>query len=99
MTKIIFGQKNSLGDQNLKYMFLTVSAPGKVHLLGEHAVVYGRPALIAAINYRLYVSIQFQQDKKFIIKTSEREDLAREAITEFKKGISENQTALFPVDN
>lgn len=37
---------------------ITVSAPGKVHLLGEHSVVYGKPALLAAINLRLYASIQ-----------------------------------------
>ena len=24
--------------------------PGKIHLIGEHAVVYGEPAIIAAIN-------------------------------------------------
>ena len=39
-------------------MKVIVSAPGKVHLLGEHSVVYGKPALLTAINLRLYASIQ-----------------------------------------
>lgn len=39
-------------------MSITVSAPGKIHLLGEHAVVYGKPALLSAIDKRLYVTIR-----------------------------------------
>ena len=37
---------------------VTVSAPGKIHLMGEHAVVYGRPALLSAVNLRLSVSVE-----------------------------------------
>lgn len=37
---------------------ITISAPGKIHLLGEHAVVYGKPALLASINLRVTVHIQ-----------------------------------------
>lgn len=33
------------------------SAPGKIHFLGEHTVVYGKPALLAATNLRITVSI------------------------------------------
>ncbi len=36
---------------------ITVSVPSKVHLLGEHAVVYGKPALLAAIDKRISVAI------------------------------------------
>lgn len=37
---------------------ITVSVPGKIHLMGEHAVVYGKPALLSAINLRLSVTIE-----------------------------------------
>jgi mevalonate kinase len=43
---------------------IKVSAPGKIHLLGEHAVVYGKPALLAAINKRVFVEITSRSDKK-----------------------------------
>lgn len=34
------------------------SAPGKIHLIGEHAVVYGYPAIIAAINKRIKINLK-----------------------------------------
>ncbi len=37
---------------------LTISAPGKVHLVGEHAVVYGEPAIISAIGLRTTVKFE-----------------------------------------
>lgn len=37
-------------------MKVTVSVPGKIHLMGEHAVVHGAPALLTAIDRRMYVS-------------------------------------------
>jgi mevalonate kinase len=43
-------------------MKVTVSAPGKITLLGEHAVVYGKPALVSAIEKRLYVTIEGRSD-------------------------------------
>jgi len=41
---------------------IKTSAPGKVHLIGEHAVVYGEPAIITAIGNRTYVNISPAQD-------------------------------------
>lgn len=36
---------------------ITISVPSKVHLLGEHSVVHGKPALLAAINKRILITI------------------------------------------
>ncbi len=36
---------------------ITVSAPGKIHLLGEHTVVYGKPAILATVNLRTTVTL------------------------------------------
>lgn len=64
---------------------VTVSVPGKVHLMGEHAVVYGKPALLAAINLRLSVTIEEQTKKaatkdKIVITSKEPTDHVRYAI-------------------
>lgn len=39
-------------------MQITVSTPGKIILIGEHTVVYGFPAILTAINRRLYVTVR-----------------------------------------
>src|SRR3989338_7218031 len=60
-------------------MQFTVSAPGKIHLLGEHVVVYGKPALIAAIDKRLYATIKIKNSKVKI-----KNDLINKTIEVFK---------------
>jgi len=35
-----------------------VSAPGKLMLLGEHAVIYGKPCLVAAVDKRMEVEVE-----------------------------------------
>lgn len=37
---------------------VTVSAPGKLHISGEHSVVYGKPTLIVATTLRMYVTLE-----------------------------------------
>lgn len=36
---------------------ITFSAPGKIHLLGEHVVVYGKPALLATVDLKVTVTV------------------------------------------
>lgn len=48
---------------------IIVSAPGKIHFLGEHVVVYGKPALLAAIDKRCTVSISQRKDKLIEIRS------------------------------
>lgn len=46
---------------------VVVSVPGKIHLMGEHAVVLGKPALLSAINWRLYATVSQNKDGLQII--------------------------------
>ena len=57
-------------------MNVTVSVPGKVHLMGEHAVVYGKPALLAAINLRLRVAVESAENGVEIVSTESTDYVA-----------------------
>ena len=46
---------------------VTCSAPGKVYLFGEHAVVYGEPAIACAINKRISTSVKLVSSGKIKI--------------------------------
>lgn len=52
-------------------MSITVSAPGKIHLMGEHAVVHGSPALLTAIDRRL--TVRAEPADEFTIEADNRE--------------------------
>lgn len=59
-------------------MKIVVSAPGKIHLMGEHAVVHGAPALLAAVNRRLTVTIT--PADRLIIQSDVDDRLIHEAV-------------------
>lgn len=46
---------------------IKTSAPGNVFLLGEHSVVYGRPAMLASINKRTHVSGDMREDERVVV--------------------------------
>lgn len=60
------------------------SAPGKIHLIGEHSSVYGKPALLAAINKRLTVNIKISDKDAFF----EEDIKARDAVCAIRSYIS-----------
>ncbi|NHN48967.1 mevalonate kinase [Halostella sp. JP-L12] len=54
------------------------SAPGKVYLFGEHAVVYGEPAVPCAIERRARVTVEERADSKLRVHA---EDLSLDGFT------------------
>lgn len=51
----------------------TASAPAKVILFGEHFVVYDEPAIVLAIDNRIYVSTKLRDDEQIYIKSKDLE--------------------------
>ena len=57
---------------------VTASAPGKVYLFGEHAVVYGEPAVPCAIDTRARVTVEERSDDRLRVNA---EDLSLDGFT------------------
>jgi len=50
---------------------VVASAPGKVTLFGEHAIVYGYPAIVTAIGRRVWVTAESRNDDAVVIAASD----------------------------
>ena len=46
---------------------IKTSAPGNLFFFGEHAAVYGRPAICAAVDRRTYVELTERNDSKILV--------------------------------
>jgi mevalonate kinase len=51
-------------------MGVVASAPAKVILFGEHFVVYGEPAIVLAIDRRVYATVDRRTDKKIRVESA-----------------------------
>lgn len=50
---------------------VTVSAPGKLMLFGEHAVVYNHPCLVTAVDQRIRLEAEILEDSNFELEASD----------------------------
>ncbi len=62
---------------------VTVSAPGKLMLLGEHAVVYNRPCLVTAVDQRMRTTVEFLDSQDFELEAPDVN------VTAYKKSLSD----------
>ena len=62
---------------------IIVSAPGKLMLLGEHAVVYGRPCIVTAVGQRMKDTIELTDESVFQLNAPDV------AVTDYKKPMEE----------
>ncbi len=62
---------------------VTVSAPGKLMLFGEHAVVYDHPCLVTAVDQRIRLTAELLDEPNFELEASDVD------VTGYKKSISE----------
>lgn len=68
-------------------MKVTASAPGKLMLMGEHAVVYGAACLVTAVDQRLFVSAEEISGQKNVISAPQVKEtrFLEESIAAFRK--------------
>ncbi|MBI2613720.1 MAG: mevalonate kinase [Candidatus Levybacteria bacterium] len=62
---------------------ITVSAPGKLLLLGEHAVVYNHPCLVTAVDQRMRATVELINEPFFELQAPDVQ------IADYKKPMSE----------
>lgn len=61
-------------------MKVTVSVPGKINIMGDHAIVHGKPSILTAVNFRLTCVIDNGDIDGLVIKVDESPEYIRYAI-------------------
>lgn len=63
---------------------IKASAPGKLMLFGEHAVIYDRPCIVASVEHRITVSLERRNDNNLILTAPEL-NIENENISDLEK--------------
>ncbi len=71
---------------------VTTSAPGKLMLFGEHAVVYNHPCIVTAVNERMYTTIELLETQEFLLEAPDVK------VLDYKKNIKELGNGEIPKD-
>lgn len=71
---------------------VTTSAPGKLLLLGDHAVVYGHPCLVTAVNYRVFTEVSVADKDEFIFPEGNGNSFIQTALELFREKFNKTQS-------
>ncbi|MBI4008686.1 mevalonate kinase [Candidatus Roizmanbacteria bacterium] len=68
-------------------MKIKASAPGKLMIMGEHAVVYGYPCIVTAVDKRLYVEVEIidKNEDEIITPQVKESRFVLESLAHFKE--------------
>lgn len=76
---------------------VTASAPAKLMLYGEHAVVYGGPCIVTAVDLRVRASVRLRRDSRISVRTPMLSEPFTTDVDEVMRGTSPPPAALFVV--
>lgn len=73
-------------------MKISVSAPGKLMIMGEHAVIYGNPCIVTAVDKRITATAEITAKPYMIIKSS------KDGTVQYEKLLSFLGTGIIPIN-